>query len=166
MPTAAVSLSSTAMTQIDHTAAHCKTLVRILRGALSPRPAAFNGVLNPVHEIDDCLHDLERGADPVRCWFLIHIAAVGALRDLARLDRGDVLDHSTYRDTRPLRTRSDHPCSALLKAMTQCNGLVDMREPLQAFELIARDEMSACAPFGLKLSRLGYVPAPMWRTVH
>lgn len=154
------------MTQIDHSAAHARTLVRILRGALASRPATFNGVLNPVHEIDDCLRDLERGADPVRCWFLIHVATVGALRDLARLDRGDVLDHSTYRAARPLRTSSDHPCSPLLKAMTKCNGLADMCEMLQAFELIARDEMSACAPFGLKLSRLGYVPAPMWRTVH
>lgn len=143
-----------------------KALLSQLASPLPSIPGMRQIVLNPVHEIDACLHEMEQGADRVRSWFFIFIAAIGGLRDIERLNNGDELDFSRYVACRRLRTSGASPCATLLDAMTRCDSLAVMREMLETFEIIARDALVASDPRCLGLSRMGYVPAPVSRLRH
>lgn len=131
----------------------------LTRPSIAPLTYRFNGVLNPVNEIELQLLALAAGADPVRCWFFIHIAVIGGLRDIARLDNGESLDFSTFAASGALRGDRGLPAHRLLHAMAKCDWIGPMRPYLESFEIIAREEMAKADPRCIALSRMGYVPA-------
>ncbi|TBR75391.1 MAG: hypothetical protein EPN64_13195 [Burkholderiaceae bacterium] len=145
----------------------CDAIVHgLAEPSVTPLTYRFNGVLNPVSEIDLQLLALTSGGDPVRCWFFIHIAVIGGLRDIARLDNGESLDFSTFAASGPLHSDRGLPAHGLLQAMAKCDWIGPMKPYLESFEIIAREEMAKADPRCIALSRMGYVPAQVEITRH